>query len=312
MEREMSSTPSSVLPPFHMPTPDYTLTPTCDTMSEASFSMGWSVPDSLPIRSVPHCVSGSYTPNTASLRWLGLVPDDASVYSRGSVEPQPMPYDYPLVTSVPAPDDYSDGSISDGYGHRPPAPMFTRGPSPVDSLEDMPPLDTLLGEADWKAPVQLKPHEIPLFERWVKRLSSWVDTFDPLRHFQQLVPQLAMRNEGLMKAILATAACHMAVSPDFDHMGSPRDSMIDRTAAAEYYQEALRYIQNALHYESYNRSIELLATILILSVYEMLSGSFEGWAKHLKGVFWLQRAAELNGESGEFYKIRKLNVLPRE
>ena len=53
-----------------------------------------------------------------------------------------------------------------------------------------------------------------------------------------------------------------------------------------------------MRYTSYKNSLELLATVLVVSTYEMIDGAGKGWERHLKGVFWIQRSRNINGESG--------------
>lgn len=147
----------------------------------------------------------------------------------------------------------------------------------------------------WQAvePLQLKGHEFDIFERFVDGVSSWIDLFDPMKHFSTFVPHLALRNEGLMKAILALGARHLSLKPL-----NSGEASIDRTSAVQYYYETLQYLQTAMRFTSYKNSLELLATVLIVSKYEMIDGTGNGWERHLKGVFWIQRSREINGESG--------------
>lgn len=147
----------------------------------------------------------------------------------------------------------------------------------------------------WQAPepLQLKGHEYDMFERFVNGVSSWIDLFDPMKHFSTLVPHLALQNEGLMKAILALGARHLSIKPL-----NSGEANIDRTSAVQYYYETLQYLQTAMRFTSYKNSLELLATVLIVSKYEMIDGAGNGWERHLKGVFWIQRSREINGESG--------------
>ncbi|KAF3913371.1 hypothetical protein ABW20_dc0106428 [Dactylellina cionopaga] len=92
-----------------------------------------------------------------------------------------------------------------------------------------------------------------------------------------------------MKAILALSLRHLSLNPD---------TTTDRNTAVQYYFETLHYLQTALQFESYSRSQELLASVLIISTYEMLDGSNSGWERHLKGVFWIQRSQNIHGDSG--------------
>lgn len=94
-----------------------------------------------------------------------------------------------------------------------------------------------------------------------------------------------------MKAILALGARHLSLKP------AESGPALDRTTAVQYYYETLRYLQQAMKFESYNRSLELIATALIVSMYEMIDGAGKGWERHLKGVFWIQRSRNIGAES---------------
>ncbi|EKG13412.1 hypothetical protein MPH_09438 [Macrophomina phaseolina MS6] len=102
-----------------------------------------------------------------------------------------------------------------------------------------------------------------------------------------------MHNIGLMNAILALSVRHISlnpsVAPDIRH---------DRADALKYYYETLHYLHKAMQYDSFKTSLELLATSLIVSAYEMLDGSRQDWERHLKGVFWIQRSQVIHGDSG--------------
>lgn len=52
-----------------------------------------------------------------------------------------------------------------------------------------------------------------------------------------------------------------------------------------------------MQYDTYKTSLELLATALIVSTYEMLDGSGKDWERHLQGVFWIQRSQVIHGDS---------------
>ena len=69
-------------------------------------------------------------------------------------------------------------------------------------------------------------------------------------------------------------------------------------AALQYYYQTLHYVQKAMQYSGYKTSLELLATTLIISAYEMLDNSTNGWERHLEGVFLIQRSQTIHGESG--------------
>jgi hypothetical protein len=186
------------------------------------------------------------------------------------------------LNSVPEPARHPDQSFA-------PGDTFTLPPRPFPT-----PLAARLPSTPkepWQISVPLHDHEIPVFRRFVDRLSLWLDLFDPMQHFSSLVPHLAMANEGLMKAILALSTRHLSIKPAEE--GTP----VDRTAAVQYYYETIRYLQSAMKFESYTHSQELIATALIVSMYEMFDRASKGWERHLKGVFWIQRSRNIGAES---------------
>ncbi|GLA30966.1 hypothetical protein AnigIFM63326_009401 [Aspergillus niger] len=101
-------------------------------------------------------------------------------------------------------------------------------------------------------------------------------------------------NAGLMNAILALAFRHLALNPGLDQENMPNKE----AAALQYYYQTLHYVQRAMRFSSYKTSLELLATALIISAYEMLDNSTNDWERHLEGVFLIQRSQTIHGESG--------------
>ncbi|KAJ5300446.1 D-aminoacid aminotransferase-like PLP-dependent enzyme [Penicillium atrosanguineum] len=144
----------------------------------------------------------------------------------------------------------------------------------------------------WQAqgPIELLPAEQTLFEHFVYQ----IDLFDPMSQFSTLVSHLALRNAGLMNAILALAFRHLALNPRLDTEEMPNKEQ----SALQYYYQTLHYVQRAMQYSSYKTSLELLATTLIISAYEMLDNSTNDWERHLEGVFLIQRSQVIHGESG--------------
>ncbi|OBT68990.1 hypothetical protein VE03_01385 [Pseudogymnoascus sp. 23342-1-I1] len=141
-------------------------------------------------------------------------------------------------------------------------------------------------------PPKLSDKEHDLFENFVLKLSDWIDLYDPKRNFSNLVPHLAMHDAGLMNAILALSARQLSININ------ATEEQQDRNIGLQYYYETLHYVQQAMHYDSYTVSPELLATALIISTYEMLDDFRSGWERHLKGVFWIQRSQVIHGDSG--------------
>jgi hypothetical protein len=103
-----------------------------------------------------------------------------------------------------------------------------------------------------------------------------------------------MRNAGLLNAVLALSSRHIALNSE----GPAPDHQTHREAALQYYYQTLHYVQKAMQYSSYKTSLELLATTLIISTYEMLDDSSQDWQRHLEGVFLIQRSQVIHGDSG--------------
>lgn len=101
-----------------------------------------------------------------------------------------------------------------------------------------------------------------------------------------------MHNVGLMNAIWALSSRHLSLS------SQPNEApFYDPNDALPYYYKTLRYVQKAMQYNTYKTSLELLATSLIVSTYEMLDGSSQDWERHLHGVFLIQRSQVIHGDS---------------
>ena len=101
---------------------------------------------------------------------------------------------------------------------------------------------------------------------------------------------------GLLNAILALSARHLQImNRDKPSYASGFRPSQDDTIG--YYYRTLHYCQEAMQYEDYKTSLELLASAFIISAYEMLDGSNTDWEKHLKGVFWIQRSQVIHGHS---------------
>jgi hypothetical protein len=155
-------------------------------------------------------------------------------------------------------------------------------------------LDLSTEETYWRSPdtLTLQTDERFIFIHFVDHVSAWIDLFDPQRHFSTTVPRLALRNVGLLNAILALSIRHLSLNPRF-----ARGTKYERHDALKYYHDCLHYVRQAMRFDSYNTSLELLATALIISAYEMLDGSRRDWERHLQGVFWIQRSQVIHGDS---------------
>ncbi|KAI0020720.1 hypothetical protein F4780DRAFT_343561 [Xylariomycetidae sp. FL0641] len=260
---QVTPSPHSLIPP---PAEEVTSTSSPHFPIGDTYQYGWS----------PETVSSELlSADLASTRWLDLLATDAAQADGGfSLAPSPV------ANPSPGTDDYG---TTPGSGRLQHANTVAAPKVPV------PERHAWQSEYD----LALQCHEAVLFRTFTERAALWLDLFDPYKHFSTYATRLALRNLGLMKAILALAARHNAMlQANLGHAEA------DPSEAIQYYYETLHYVQTALKFHSYAHSEELLATVLVISTYEMLDASDSNWQRHLKGVFWIQRSQNVNGCSG--------------
>ncbi|KAJ6000462.1 hypothetical protein N7481_000871 [Penicillium waksmanii] len=235
--------------------------------------------------------------SSAAVRWFGLLANDAARDSSTVWTIQNSWANQSLSLDHCGSDDQAQLSslqratqVLDGpsiYGSHDLTHVGAPGASPLEE------------EQIWQSrePIDLLPAEATLFGHFVDRVSPWIDLFDPMARFSTLVAHLAklqIHNAGLMNAILALAYRHLALNPRLNNHNAPNKE----DSALQYYYQTLHYVQKAMRYSGYKRSLELLATTLIISAYEMLDNSTKDWERHLEGVFLIQRSQTIHGESG--------------
>ncbi|KAH7397444.1 hypothetical protein BKA66DRAFT_566551 [Pyrenochaeta sp. MPI-SDFR-AT-0127] len=162
--------------------------------------------------------------------------------------------------------------------------------------------------------IPLTGDELVLFHHYVSTIGPILDLFDSSDQFTTTVPGLAVHNVGVLKSLLAVSARHMALinEPQLHQLNlneqTPRSSSSEAShivnpfiqAATQYYYETLRYLSQNLFYQSYSKSREIIATALLISTYEMFDAEGQysngAWERHLRGIFWIQRSQNNNGE----------------
>ena len=153
-----------------------------------------------------------------------------------------------------------------------------------------------------------------LFHHYVKVVGPILDLFDPSSQFTAIVPGLAVHNVGVLRSLLAVAARHMALTSEPQlHQLSLTEQTLGSNAgdsnsfpnsllqvATQYYYETLHYLSQNLLYPSYSKSREIVATSILISTYEMFDAEGQysngAWERHLRGIFWIQRSQNNNGE----------------
>ncbi|EEU34005.1 uncharacterized protein NECHADRAFT_1963, partial [Fusarium vanettenii 77-13-4] len=186
-------------------------------------------------------------------------------------------------------------------------------------------IDHGLAEKPWNTTesIELSPEDLGFFRYYTEIVGPILDLFDQGRHFTNMVPHLALRNSGLLKAILAVAAKHMSLGlkarqrqddgrnssensssspPEATSSGRPQErDQSPAHMATQYYYETLQYLSQTLLYPSYAKSHEILATAIMISTYEMFdadgTSTSGNWERHLRGAFWIQRSQDNDGES---------------
>ncbi|KAH7268968.1 uncharacterized protein BKA55DRAFT_587823 [Fusarium redolens] len=250
---------------------------------------------------------GSSPDASLTLKWLDLLLGDAAINYGPLPEPFPDPGGTNIFgnSAIQSPTTLGDNSVSHtgDYIARLCEPhtieprVETRNAyirERIASGEDQ------VREKDqvWQAlePINLQTQELILFRHFTDHISQWMDLFEPQKPFGSLVPHLALHNVGLMNAILALSARHL----DIMNRDTPTYAAGFRPTQDDtigYYYKTLHYCQEAMQYDGYKTSLELLASAFIISAYEMLDGSNTDWEKHLKGVFWIQRSQTIHGHS---------------
>jgi Fungal specific transcription factor domain len=157
-------------------------------------------------------------------------------------------------------------------------------------------------------PPVLREYELRYLQHYLEVVAPILDLFDPQQHFTTHVLHLALRNVGLLKSVLALSALYKARCSNWGD-GMPPDDwnnpgtvtgqpMPDKDMATQYYYETLNYLSQAMLYHGYPHSQEILANAALISWYEALeTEASTNWERHLKGVFWIQRSQNTNGEA---------------
>lgn len=230
------------------------------------------------------------SPNSAPYEWYDLLAEDAI----NNIRKHNLGFDQNILSRRQSP--VPEGPDNDGAA------------SPDRDHAEGPDLEP------WQSPglIVLGEEEMVLFQHFITTVAPILDLFDNCRQFAHHVPRLAVHNVGLMKSLLAVSARHIALHAeaiafqneiDAQTPGSnnSRRSISDaKHPGVQYYYETLQYLSQNLLYPSYTKSREIIATAALISTYEMLGAHRKAgdgsWERHLRGIFWIQRSQDNNGE----------------
>lgn len=129
-----------------------------------------------------------------------------------------------------------------------------------------------------------KDEEIVLWRNWFDEIAPWLDKFDNERHFQHIIPTMAVSHDHLRYAILALSSRQL----ELKETTRPTDRSLS------LYQQAIHLLLPHLP----TRSTAVIASCVILCVLEMLSCSPKAWRRHLDGCASLMEAVGINGFVG--------------
>jgi hypothetical protein len=236
------------------------------------------------------------SPNSAPLEWYDLLAEDAI----NNIDKYNLNLDLDRATLSRRQSPVSEAEITGLHIQ-----------SPTESETATP----LLHE-QWNSPdnIQLTDDELLLFRHFVSVIGPILDLCDPSKQFSTTIPRLAVHNAGVLKSLLAVAARHQALLAEPQQSqpnmfaqtpgSNPSDTNSLRNPllqiATQYYYECLHYLSQNLLYPLYSKSQEIIATALLISTYEMFDAEGEysngAWERHLRGIFWIQRAQNNNGE----------------
>jgi hypothetical protein len=125
---------------------------------------------------------------------------------------------------------------------------------------------------------------IQYLKNWITECAPYLDKFDEARHFGIHIPILAQRSPALFYAILA-----------FSARQTERKACLDKAYdSLELYQESIRLLAPCLQAKDPN----VLVTVCILAVMELMSVSPRDWRRHVEGCAALFESFNVNGMSG--------------
>lgn len=125
---------------------------------------------------------------------------------------------------------------------------------------------------------------IHYLKNWITECAPYLDKFDESRNFGVHIPILAQRSPALFYAILA-----------FSARQTERKACLDKAYdSLELYQESIRLLGPCLQAKDPN----VLATVCILAVMELMSVSPRDWRRHVEGCAALFDSFNVNGLSG--------------
>lgn len=139
--------------------------------------------------------------------------------------------------------------------------------------------------------IKLNHRDFELFTNFVEEIAGWLDMFDHKKHFTTIFVTLSKKSLPLYYSILAISSRHL---DETKKLQKKNDHL-----TYHLYQRSLYYLVPMVQG---NSNIEVVASCIILCVFEMMNPSPLNWRKHLKGGATLLMAANIHGFSDSMEK----------
>ncbi|KAL5596689.1 hypothetical protein BROUX41_006619 [Berkeleyomyces rouxiae] len=150
----------------------------------------------------------------------------------------------------------------------------------------------------------LLPHEEGrLWKNWIEEVALWMDKFDCDRTFGNILPPMARSCDHLKYAILALSARQLEQS-------KAEVKGLSSNLSLALYRQAIYTLLPHLS----TRSTTVMASVVVLSIFEMMSCNPKLWKRHLDGCACVLEAVGINGfvggvEQALFWVFVRMDVI---
>lgn len=196
------------------------------------------------------------------------------------------PFSSTRVEAVPRADHHSPASITELSRRYDEDGVFQRKSpqSNSDSLGTSPAASLPTPGGATRA--QLTLREACLLQHFIEKIAPWIDACDSSDQFQKEVPRRAIRIPVILYAILSLSSRHQAIMKN-----------LSQDEASFYHGKCLRLVIEALSASESMYDDNLLATVVLLRVYEEIDHSTD-MHLHLRGMSRLLSAIPEFSHSG--------------
>lgn len=116
--------------------------------------------------------------------------------------------------------------------------------------------------------------------------------------WSKTLPTLALRNQGLLHAMLATASLHIA-----------KLQGASKTPSLQHYAWSLKRVHYAVGHNKKRHDVSTLAASLLLGFYEVMTADHMRWSKHLSGAKQLIMEIEFSGMTRQIKNLQATRAM---